>query len=391
MIKLDDALKILEDQPLPTLRTESVSLEDAFLRVLATDVLADSDIPAFNKSAMDGYACRREDLGLSLDVLELIPAGRVPKHRIGKGQCAQIMTGGMVPDGADCVVMQEYIEEVAEQRIIFTGSKTENNILYQGEDLKSGAVMLEEGTLLTAQNLALLATAGQSEVDVYQKMKVAIISTGSELVETGEPLKGAQIRNSNRHQLAAQIKASGHQAEYFGIVADDDSIGETIQKASATCDVMLLTGGASVGKFDLVPQTLLDLGFDMKFNKVAIQPGKPVSFSVMDEKFCFGLSGNPVSSFLQFELLAKPFLQRLSGMDKPTSRLELQFDGSFTRRKAERRYFLPVVLNDQGRVTNPEYHGSAHLHALDGIFGFAEIPEGKYELKKGEQVHVRPL
>ena len=371
--------------------TEIVNIEDAFGRILAQDVFADTDIPAFDKSAMDGYACRREDLGLTLDVLEMIQAGCMPTKKIETGQCCQIMTGAMLPKGADCVVMQEFVEEVAENKIIFVGSNTADNILYRAEDLSKGDLLLKKGTKITSQNLALIATAGLTKVEVWKRKKVGIICTGSELVEVGESLSEAKIRNTNRHQLAAQIIKSGHTPIYYGIVPDDENISQKLKTALIECDVIVLTGGASVGKFDLVPNTLQEIGFDIQFNKVAIQPGKPVSFSVMNNTFCFGLSGNPVSSFLQFELLAKPFLERLAGLDTKPNRLRLKFDGAFTRRKAERRYFLPVVINHKGRAVNPEYHGSAHLHALNGIFGFAEIPEGVYEIQKGDKVYVRPL
>lgn len=391
MIKLEEALNLIEEVSVFELKTERISIGNIFQRVLAEDVVADVDIPAFDKSAMDGYACRREDLGLTMNVLEMIPAGKEPQKIIEKGQCSQIMTGGMLPKGADCVVMQEYVEEVSESKIIFTGSNTANNILFKAEDLEAGEILLKEGTLITAQNIAILATAGLSEALVYQRKKVGVICTGSELVEVNENLSGAKIRNTNIHQLKAQITSSGHQPVYYGIVQDDGSIKETLLKAFEQCDIMILTGGASVGKFDLVPQVLNDIGFKLKFGKVAIQPGKPVSFSVKDNKYCFGLSGNPVSSFLQFELLVRPFLLHFFGNMKKTTRLELKFDEVFTRKKAERRFFLPVIVKDNGHVVNPDYHGSAHLHAMNGIFGFAEIPEGQYELNKGDKVYVRPL
>ena len=165
----------------------------------------------------------------------------------------------------------------------------------------------------------------------------------------------------------------------------------SIRKAEKDCDVIILTGGASVGEFDLVPKVVENMGYKRKFQKVAIQPGKPVSFSVKKDKYCFGLSGNPVSSFLQFHLLVKPMLEKLSGNQNKITRIKIRYDGNFTRKKAERRYFLPIVLTEKGYVQIPEYHGSAHLHALNGIYGFAEVAEGTYEIKKGEEVYVRPL
>lgn len=392
MIRLEEALDIILGSIISKNETELLPLASSLGRVLAEDVFSDMDIPQFDKSAMDGFACRRAELGQPLEILETIQTGFKPEFEVKTGQCSRIMTGAMVPKGADCVVMQEYTEIDAEGKMVFTGKNTATNLLYQGQDVKKGDRTLEKGTLISPQNVAILASAGLEHVKVFKKKKVAIISTGSELVEPGEMVPEAKIRNTNTSQLTGQVKDCNQTPVYFGLVQDEEeAIENAIRKAEKECEVIILTGGASVGEFDLVPVVVEGMEYDRKFQKVAIQPGKPVSFSVKDGKYCFGLSGNPVSSFLQFQLLVKPMLVKLSGNQAKTERIWIKFDGEFQRKKAERRYFLPVVLNEKGFAVPPAYHGSAHLHALNGIYGFAEVAEGVYEIKKGEEVYVRPL
>lgn len=392
MIRLEEALDLILESVVISDESEFLPISDSLHRVLAEDVFSDMDIPQFNKSAMDGFACKRVELGQPLEILETVQTGFKPNFELNTGQCSRIMTGAMVPKGADCVVMQEFTELDANGKMVFTGKKTATNILYQAQDVKKGDRTLEKGTLISPQNAAILASAGLEKVAVFKKKKVAVISTGSELVEPGSLVPDAMIRNTNTSQLSGQISDCNQEPVYFGLVPDEErSIENAIRKAEKECDVIILTGGASVGKFDLVPKVVENTGYTGKFQKVAIQPGKPVSFSVKEGKYCFGLSGNPVSSFLQFQLLVRPMLVKLSGNNSKTTRIKIRFDGNFSRKKAERRYFLPVVLNEKGYAQPPDYHGSAHLHALNGIYGFAEIPEGCYEIKKGEEVYVRPL
>ena len=389
MIELEEALvKIRDHLLLPA--TETISLEDAPGRFLVTSLRADRDMPPFHKSSMDGYACRREDLSASLEVLETLPAGQVPSQSVGPGQCSRIMTGGQVPEGADCVIMQEFVEVEKGERIRFTGKDAENHINKKGEDLRKGDVILEKGTLLGPQHLGMMAAMGIRELEVAQKVRTGILATGSELVEYEEVPTGAQIRNSNSVQLAAQVQRAGQEAKVLGIVRDDlDELSSRISEAMEHCDLLLVTGGASVGAYDLVPGVLKNLGFQLAFERVAMQPGKPVTFAHKEEKVCFGLSGNPVSSFLQFEWLVRPFLTWSSGGELPHRRIRCRIEKPFTRRKSDRLFFLPVVLRPGGGCAPVDYHGSAHLHALGDALGFAEMAKGKNKFDKGEEVDVR--
>jgi len=389
MIELEKALQIARKYLLSPGK-ETVPLADSPGRYLAEDLRSDRDMPPFHKASMDGFACRKEDLPGPLEVLELLPAGQVPSKRVGAGQCSRIMTGGQVPDGADCVIMQEYVEMESSDRIRFRGSYSESFICRKGEDLKKGDLLLKEGTLLEAQHLGMIAAVGKSEVLVTRRIHAGILATGSELVDVAEVPVGAQIRNSNSMQLAAQVQRAGHTAELLGIVSDDkDLLAEKISGLMERFDLLLITGGASVGEFDLVPGVLQDQGFSSEFDRVAVQPGKPLTFAQRDGKVCFGLSGNPVSCFVQFEMLVKPFLCWSAGGDLPYRRIRCRMENGFTRRKSDRLFFLPVVLRPGGGCAPVEYHGSAHLHALGKLAGFAELPPGISTIKRGEEVDVR--
>jgi molybdopterin molybdotransferase len=389
MIELEKALQIARNHVLSPGK-EKVPLAASTGRYLAEDLKADRDMPPFHKASMDGFACRKEDLPGLLEVLELLPAGQVPSKRVGAGQCSRIMTGGQVPDGADCVIMQEHVVKESGDRIRFKGSYNESYICRKGEDLKKGALLLEEGTLLEAQHLGMLAAVGKSEVLVTRRIHAGILATGNELVDVAQIPVEAQIRNSNSHQLAAQVQRAGHTAELTGIVRDEkDLLAEKISGLLDRFDLLLITGGASVGEFDLVPGVLQDLGFSSEFDRVAMQPGKPLTFAQSKGKVCFGLSGNPVSCFVQFEMLVKPFLCWSAGGDVSQRQIRCRMENGFTRRKSDRLFFLPVVLRPGGKCAPLEYHGSAHLHALRELSGFAELAAGKSSLKRGEEVDVR--
>ncbi len=389
MVELDKALQIVRKHLLSP-GTERIALADAPGRFLAEELRADRDMPPFHKASMDGYACRKEDLPGPLEVLEILPAGRVPSKAVGAGQCSRIMTGGQVPEGADCVIMQEYVVTEPGNTIRFTGSYSESYISPKGEDLRQGDLLLEKGTCLEPQHVGILAAAGTAGLWVSRKIRVAVLATGSELVEVSEVPAGAQIRNSNSVQLAAQVHRAGHAAEMAGIVKDDkDLLTEKISGLMERYDLLLVTGGASVGEFDLVPGVLHDLGFSLELERVAMQPGKPLSFAQRGGKVCFGLSGNPVSCYVQFEMVARPFLTWSAGGDPSHRHIRCRMETGFARRKSDRLFFLPVVLTPRGGCAPVKYHGSAHLHALGNLAGFAEMPAGRTTFEKGEEVDVR--
>lgn len=391
MITLDQALEIAFSKA-QTLGTETVDLMLSTGRILAEDVLADADMPPFNKSAMDGYACRREDLEKELSVIELIPAGQSPIHNIKPGQCSKIMTGAQVPQGADTVFMVEFSQQTAAAKVRFTGDRTNANICFQGEDLKKGDLVVSSETLLKPQHIAMLASVGCVNPVVYKKPVVGIISTGSELVNPEEAPGPSKIRNSNGPQLYAQALSFGLKVNYYGIVTDDEQlIRQTIEQSIIENDVTILSGGVSVGDFDFVPQIIRNLGFDIHFNKISIKPGQHTTFATKGSKTIIGLPGNPVSSFIQFEVFAKPFLWKLMNYQQADIRLPIAMSHEFTRKKSDRDEYLPVQITGKNEVQLVAYHGSAHIHAYDQAFGFITVAAGKTELIKGEIVDVRPL
>jgi molybdopterin molybdotransferase len=391
MIELEKAVELVAMHLVQT-GTERIALEDALDRVLAEDVLADRDVPSFHRATMDGYACRREDLPGPLLVIEMVEAGTVPSQALGGGQCSKIMTGAMVPGGANCVIMKEYVEETGKDKILFTAAETDAHIDPQGQDLKEGDLLLQKGGRITPGHLGILASAGKIRVEVSRKLKVGILATGSELVEPGQRPEGAQIRNSNSYKLAAQVRRAGQIPVDLGMVEDHAGrIAERISVAMAKSDLLLLTGGASVGEMDLVPGVMKELGFHLEFDRVAIQPGKPVSFAHRKDKTCFGLSGNPVSSFVQFEMLVRPYLEACTGMLPVNKSIRIRLEKGYRRKRADRQFFLPVRFTDNGTCEPVVYHGSGHLHALAKAIGFAEMPAGQHAVEKGDQLTVRLL
>ena len=391
MIPFEEAYDIVMKSA-PELDSERVDLETVLNRILAEDIKSDVDIPPFDKSAMDGYACRKEDLAQELRVVETIPAGKpAPKH-IGKNECAKIMTGAMVPVGADCVIMVEFTEETRPGVIRFTGEDTYRNICYAGEDIKTGDVVFRKGVGITSQAIALLASVGCVRPRVACRPRVGIIATGNELVEPNAKPRVFQIRNSNSHQLCAQVESMGAVPCYYGIAEDREQVIDRMLKdAAAQNEVVLVSGGVSVGEFDLVPDILRKNGFKLLFEKIAIKPGMPTVFGHCDGVFCFGVPGNPVSTFVIFELLVKPFLYKMMGHRFEPRVAPMRLEKTISRKQTERASWIPVTVGNSKGAIPVEYHGSAHIMALCGAVGLVCIPVGVKELPEGTIVDVRQI
>jgi molybdopterin molybdotransferase len=357
-------------------------------RVLAQDILADRDMPPHALSAMDGFAARKCDLDDPLKVIETIPAGTRPTKPVGGGECSRIMTGAVVPDGADTVVMFEHTEE--ENGVVRILKKDTNaNIRYGGEDLKAGDKVLSAGARITPVEIAVLASVGCDPVPVSRRPRVGVIAKGNELVEPSVTPNAAQIRNSNAYQLCGQVRRAGCDPRYLGIARDTpEAVEATLKKALQQSDVVLLSGGVSAGDFDFVPSILRKSNIDLKFEKVAVKPGKPTVFGVLDNQWFFGLPGNPVSTFVLFEMLVKPFLLALMGCRWEPWRVRARIAGGARRRKADRTEFRPVRLGPDGQATVADYHGSAHIHAYTNANGVVTMRAGETELGDGAEVEV---
>lgn len=371
--------------------TERITFIDSLSRVLAEDIISDMDMPPFNKTAVDGFACRREDLDMILRVTEVIPAGKVPELEVRKGECARIMTGAAIPDGADYVFMVEYSEE-KDGMIRFTGIISKDNIAKKGEDIRTGDIVLRKARLIRPQDIAVMATVGATEVTVSRKPAVAVISTGSELVEPQDKPGKGQIRNSNAYQLISQVIRSGADAVYYGIARDtEDETFEIVSRAVRECDIVILTGGVSMGDFDFVPMVLQKAGVEIIFDSIAVQPGKPTTFGVSPDALVFGLPGNPVSSFIQFELFVRPLIQASMNSDWQPEIVKLPLSADYIRKRTDRLSWVPVRKDAEGGVVTVDFHGSAHINALPDSYGIIGIPVGVQQIAKGEMVDVRQI
>lgn len=391
LIAFEKAFELVISAAKPVM-TEQVSLLHALNRVLGEDIFSDIDLPPFNKSAMDGFACRREDLENELEIIEEIPAGTAPSKTIGKNQCARIMTGAMVPEGADVVIMKEHAEVIEQNKVRCLKEYSKANICYAGEDLKTGSLVLKKGHVITPSAIAMLASAGCAQPLVYKLPTVAILSTGNELVEPWEKPDASEIRNSNSYQLTAQCQQPGITPVYLGIVRDDEeSLKNVLARALEKYEVTIISGGVSVGDFDFVPRILNQLNVEVHMHGMNVKPGKHLFFGQRSNHYVFGLPGNPVSSFVQFEVLVKPFLFAMMGKAEAESLLILPLEEDYFPTKGDRLIFVPAIITRHGTAWPIEYHGSAHIHAYVHARGIVEIPKGVSVIKKGELVRVRPI
>jgi len=374
------------------LAIETIPLKKALGRVIAEDIVYDINMPPFDKSAMDGYACARKDLSLNLVLVETIHAGKQPEKKLQKGECSKIMTGAPVPIGADMVFKQEDAIVNSDETITCSDINAKGNICFCGEDVTKGSVVLSKNTLIEAKQTPLLAGAGYAKLKVYKQPQIKIITSGTELVEPSEKPLAHQIRNSNATQIQAQLEALKLPYEYLGVIKDDETnLKESMRSAFNKSDVLIMSGGVSVGDFDLIPKIIEELGFSIELNKTAIQPGKPMVFAHKEGKYFFGLSGNPVASFIQFELYAKPFLYALQGLNYKPLLFNLPLANHFKRKNAGRHLFTPAIINSDNQVEPILFNGSAHINALSNASCFIEVPIGTSELESGTMVQVRPF
>ena len=391
MITFEEAYRIVMESVFHT-GEEEVSISEAAGRALAVDVKSDMDMPPWNKSAVDGYACRRADLGNELKVLETVAAGVMPLLPVVAGTCSRIMTGAAVPEGAEYVFMLEDTEETDGGGVRFTGRPGNDNIAKAAEDMRIGQTVLRSGRYIKPQEIAVMAMVGATAVTVKCRVRVGVISTGNELVEPDKKPSVAQIRNSNSSQLMAQVARAGAIGTYYGIALDDEkSIDALLRRALSENDVVLTSGGVSFGDFDLVPRVMHAQGLTMLFDQVAMQPGKPLTFCTGEKKAVFGLPGNPVSTLVQFEVMVRPFIGMMLGVTATEPQLMMQLGAAYSRKRAERMAWIPCTVTPAGEALPVEYHGSAHMSALTEAWGLITIPKGQNWIQKGEMVSVRQI
>lgn len=371
MIPFAEAIEITIEK-IPCLEAVRVPLHGAVGMVLAEDVASDVDMPPFDKSAMDGFAVIAADLAdapRALAVTQEVPAGAVPTRAVVSGECARVMTGAPVPQGADTVVIVEETEAgPGDDEVTFLGPAQKGcNICWQAEDVKTGDVVLKAGHAIRAPEVAVLAACGCAEVAVYRKPSVAVLSTGSEVVPIDRVPEAGQIRDANSHYVAARLARLGIGVTPLGIAPDDPAaLGDALAKGMAH-DVLAVSGGVSMGDYDLVPGLLRELGTELFFEKVAMQPGKPTVFGRRGETVVFGLPGNPVSVLVASELFLVPALKTMMGFaDVHPVRREATVTERVKHRPG-RVAHVPGRLeeHDGGWTVRPlDYHGSAHIHAM---------------------------
>ncbi len=397
MIDHDEARRLVLEAA-GTLPAESVPAALAPGRTLARDIRAREDIPPFTKATMDGYAVRAADTrpaaaagSVELDVVDDLTAGRRSRRAVGPGQAVRIMTGAPLPAGAEAVVMVEDTERrdgrVAVRRAVRPGA----NIGLAGEDMKKGEVALARGALIGPAESGMLAAAGLVRVPVVRRPRLAVIATGDEIVEPGERKRPGQIRNANGPALAAMAAAAGAEARYLGIARDrSDSLRRKLARAG-DADILVLSGGVSVGDHDLVKDGLLAAGVRTVFWKVRIKPGKPVFFGRRGRQLVFGLPGNPTSAMVTFLLFVRPAVERLLGRESPGPRRGRAVLAEEIVLKPGRRQFLRGLLDAEGatlRVKPYADQRSGVLRSMVRSRVLIDLPADAERVEAGREVDI---
>jgi len=388
LIGVDEALQIVRGVPVRP-REETVRLEACLGRVLVREIQSPVDSPPFDKSMVDGFALGASDDSQVLNIVDTVAAGGVPARAVARGECARIMTGAMLPAGTGRVIRREYVREEPARITVLT-PETGDNVIRRGGSIRAGAPLLGPRAL-GPQDVGTLAASGIAEIPVAAVPRVTVLCTGPEIRAAGEPLRDGEIYDSNGPQLRAQLAAMGCSAVvHSGIQDRPEALEKAVADALGSCDVLLLTGGVSAGDFDYVPSTLETLGARILFHRVSVKPGKPALFAVRGGQEIFGLPGNPVSTFVIFEVFVKPHLYRRMGLEWAPRIWRATLGAAIRRSAADRTEFLPVRVH-RGLVEPVAYHGSAHLNALAAADGLVRLEIGVAELPRGAQVDVRPL
>lgn len=378
--------------------TVTVSLADSLGRILAEDIIAGEDIPPFNNSAMDGFALRAGDVAQAphtLDLIGEVAAGSVARKPVSHGQAMAIMTGAPIPEGADAVVQQEWTEPSGDARVtVLRPVEPGHNVRAAGADISKGALVLAAGRRLRPQEAGALASLGKRFIPVYRPPAVAILATGDEIVPVESSIGKGQIRNSNAEMLAALVRENGGEPALLGIAKDDRAdLTRKISQGLAS-DMLVTTGGVSVGKFDLVIGVLKELGVDIKFWKVNIKPGMPLVFGCHGTKPVFGLPGNPVSTMVTFLEFVKPALRKLSGSRETGSlvvRAVLEHDIAKTDGK---RHFVRGVVRMNDNRWTVRSAGSQVSNVLTSLVNancLIVLPEDTERIRAGEEVEIELL
>ncbi|ASA77893.1 gephyrin-like molybdotransferase Glp [Thermococcus sp. 5-4] len=391
VVPLEKALEVINSFPLKP-EIESVPLSEALGRVLAEDVTSPINVPPFDRATVDGYAVRAEDTFMAsesepvrLKVVGEINAGDTPTVELKPGESVYISTGAPLPEGADAVIQFEDVDREGEEVVIYKPAYPGLGVMKAGTDIPRGKTLLKRGTRLTFKDTALLSAVGFSEVEVFRKPKVAVISTGNEVVLPGTELRHGQIYDINGRAIVDAVRELGGEALFLGIARDDrESLKALIEKGIECCDMVILSGGASGGIRDLTSSIIEELG-EVKIHGIAIQPGKPTIIGLINGKPVFGLPGYPTSCLTNFTLLVAPLLRKLLGRENEVRKVRKKLAHKVFSVKG-RRQFLPVRI--EGEKALPILKGSGAVTSFVDADGFIEVPENVEILEAGEEVEV---
>lgn len=398
-LDVEEARQRIRDDCTPISGHQQITVREALHRILAEPVCSPIDVPAHTNSAVDGYAVQHADLNdryAPLDVIGTALAGTPFGGQLVSGQAVRIMTGAVLPDGADTVIMQEDTEKEHDQIYVQGPHRYGENVRQAGEDLAAGGIALARGKRLQAADMGLLASLGTSEIKVYRRLRVAFFSTGDELRSLGEPLGKGEIYDSNRYTLLGMLSALDMEVIDLGVIKDDpQSLRQALQTASREADAIITTGGVSVGEADYIRETMQQLG-NINFWQIAMKPGRPLAYGRVNDTPLFGLPGNPVAVMVTFYQFVKPVLLRLAGMD--IASIPRQFkvkSASVFRKKPGRTEYQRAILqtDDNGELTVRSFgrQGSGILRSMSEADCLVVLPKNNDGVKEGDYVEVQPF
>jgi molybdenum cofactor synthesis domain-containing protein len=400
LLTFEEAQKAISSLKLAALGAEEAPLLTAHNRVLAEDVTSSMDIPPFDRSTVDGYAVKvidtfgaEENQPAQLSVAGIVNIGELPKVSISKGEAAEIVTGAPIPEGADAIVMVEDTERTDDELRVFSPVTQGENVMKKGSDIKKGETVLKVGQALSSREIGVLAALGASNAKVHVIPRVAVLSTGGEVTEPGNELPPGRIYDINAYSLYAAVLESGGTPVYMGVVPDERTkMREAFVKALESADMVVTSGGVSVGPKDITPQTIDSLGEPgLIFSGIAVKPGKPTTMALIRGKPVFALPGHPTSALLMFQLLVRPVIWRLAGIVRRESSMVNAVAGKRMFSAKGRRTFVMVTLRKNKNelvAETVETSASGAITTLAKADGYVEIPENQQFVDKEEQVEV---
>ncbi len=395
-VEYKEAEKILLNN-VTSVGTETVSTEDLFMRIPAEDLTADSDVPHFDRSPYDGYAFKAEDTKdasemnpVTLKVIENIRAGQTPEKEVVSGTAIRLMTGAPLPAGADAICKYEDTDFTDETVNIKQPYSAGDNIIWHGEDIKKGTLLVKQGTIVDAAVMGIVSSLGMAGIRVYKKPVAGIISTGDELVDINQELKPGKIRNSNKYIISGAIKSIGIDTVYAGHASDDiRDIYDKIIAAEKLSDIVISTGGVSAGDYDLVPDAMKEAGYEIIVDGVDMKPGMACAFGVKEGRIMLALSGNPASALTNLQCVCYPALKKLTGTaDHEHRMIKMRLKNDFTKIRRGMRFLRGVLSIEDGAAvfTAPKEQGNIVISSAALCNAYACLPEGTEPLRAGDLV-----